>query len=50
MRAALSISGVREAILGTDPAGLRERLVEAGQEISRTLGWKAVTGAVADFS
>ncbi|MGV9850313.1 IclR family transcriptional regulator [Streptomyces sp. NPDC003442] len=49
VRAALSISGVREAILGTDPAGLRERLVEAGQEISRALGWKAVTGAVADF-
>ncbi|MER6141824.1 IclR family transcriptional regulator C-terminal domain-containing protein [Streptomyces sparsogenes] len=49
VRAALSISGVREAILGAETAGLRERLVEAGQEVSRALGWKAVAGAVADF-
>lgn len=49
VRAALSVSGVREAILGEETAGLRERLLEAGQEISRALGWKAVAGAVADF-
>ncbi|MGP3974405.1 IclR family transcriptional regulator domain-containing protein [Streptomyces sp. 8N114] len=49
VRATLSISGVRVAILGAETAGLRERLVEAGQEISRVLGWKAGAGAVADF-
>ncbi|MBI0294931.1 IclR family transcriptional regulator [Streptomyces sp. PRKS01-29] len=49
VRAALSISGVREAILGAEVTGLRERLTEAGQEVSRALGWQAVTGPVADF-
>jgi DNA-binding IclR family transcriptional regulator len=49
VRAALSISGVREAIIGPDAAGLREQLAEAGREVSRTLGWQAVPGTVANF-
>jgi len=38
VRAALSISGVRPAILGPGSREIRERLVAAGGEISRSLG------------
>ncbi len=37
--AALSISGVRSAILGDDAADLRESIVEGARDISRTLGY-----------
>ena len=40
VRAALSISGVREAILGEDTERIRRLLVEGGREISRALGWR----------
>ncbi|MGW2776425.1 IclR family transcriptional regulator [Streptomyces olivaceoviridis] len=49
VRAALSISGVREAILSDATTALREQLLLAGEEVSRAMGWKAVDGAVADF-
>jgi DNA-binding IclR family transcriptional regulator len=38
VRAALSISGVRPAILGGGTREIREHLIEAGAEISRSLG------------
>lgn len=38
VRAALSVSGVRPAILGAGAKALRELVVDAGREISRSLG------------
>ncbi len=46
VRGALSISGVRDSILGPDSAVWRSELVEAGREISRAFG----AGAGADLA
>jgi DNA-binding IclR family transcriptional regulator len=44
VRAALSISGVREAVLGEDADRVRRLLVEGGREISHALGWREPNG------
>ena len=41
IRAALSISGLREAILGSDAAQVRALIVDGGHEISAALGYLA---------
>ncbi len=49
VRGALSISGVRPAILGDDGDEIRRMLVDGGEEISRALGAHLVGERVADF-
>jgi DNA-binding IclR family transcriptional regulator len=49
VRAALSVSGIRDAILDPD-SGVLDQLVDAGGRLSRALGWRgeALASAVAD--
>jgi DNA-binding IclR family transcriptional regulator len=49
LRAALSISGVREAILGADGDRVRELLIEGGKEVSQALGWESSSTKLVDF-
>ncbi|WP_396451157.1 IclR family transcriptional regulator [Actinomadura sp.] len=49
VRGALSISGVRESILGPDSAAWREALIEAGREISRAFGSEVADANPVDF-
>lgn len=49
VRGALSISGVRPAILGERSGDVRRLLVESGREISRALGHQLSGEPVADF-
>ncbi len=50
VRAAVSISGVRESILGDDYERWREALIEAGNEVSRALGVQLAGQNIARFS
>jgi len=49
VRAALSISGVRPVILGSQSQEIRELLVEGGREISRALGYQLAGERIADL-
>ncbi len=49
VRAALSISGVRESILGADGDRWKAEVISGGQEISRALGADLAGQKVANF-
>jgi DNA-binding IclR family transcriptional regulator len=49
IRGALSVSGVRPAILGPGSQGIRELLVEGGREVSRALGADLAGEPIVDF-
>jgi DNA-binding IclR family transcriptional regulator len=49
VRGALSISGIRESILGAELPRWREELIKGGAEISEALGADFASQGLADF-
>ncbi len=49
VRGALSISGIRDSILGADLPRWRDELIKGGLEISEALGAELATNGLADF-